>query len=153
MMIAELGHVALVLALAAALYQRISTRRVAATGSSRNSRPETWTVIVNWRRTSAPAVRFSTCLGLRRATCYFAAAFFGAVFFAATFFAAVFFAATFFAAAFFGEVFFAATFFGAAFLGAAFFPFTAALTATSPLLKKFARSPRGGARPSGTLAL
>jgi hypothetical protein len=49
--------------------------------------------------------------------------------------------------------FFAATFFGAAFLGAAFFPFTAALTATSPLLKKFAPSPRGGARPSGTLAL
>ena len=45
----------------------------------------------------------------------------------------------------FGAVFFAATFFGAAFWGAAFFPFTAALTAASPLLKKFVRSPRGGA--------
>ncbi len=71
--------------------------------------------------------------------------FFPAFFLANDFFAVFLPTAAFLVGAFFFAFadFFAATFFGAAFLGAAFFPFTAALTATSPLLKKFARSPRG----------
>src|SRR5262245_52312189 len=92
-------------------------------GSSRNSRSETWTVVVNLRSTSAPAIRLSTCLGLRSVTCFFGAAFFAIAFFAAAFFEVV----------FFGVVFFAAAFFRTVFLGAVFFPFTAAFTATSPL--------------------
>src|SRR3954447_10554427 len=89
---------------------RISTRRVAATGSARNSRPETWIVIVNSRGTSAAANSFSTCLGLRTAACFF-----GALSFAGAFLGAV-----------------LVVFFGAVLVilaaRAVFFPSTAALT-------------------------
>ena len=105
---------------------RISTRRVAATGSARNSRSETWIVIVNSRGTSAPATSFSTCLGLRTAACFFGALSFAGAFLGA---ALVFFGA---ALVFFGAVLvvFAARVdvFETAFWGAVFFPSTAALT-------------------------
>ena len=54
-------------------------RRVAATGSARYSWPETWTVIVNLRRTSTPATELSTFSGSRRTACFFVADFFGAL--------------------------------------------------------------------------
>ena len=81
-------------------------------------------------------MRFSTCLGLGTAACFFGATFFGAAFFTLAFSGPLFLAATFFGAALVIGAFFAAAFLGAAFLEAAFLPFNAALTDTFPLLNR-----------------
>src|SRR5262245_20331395 len=66
----------------------ISTRRVAATGSARYSRPETWTVIVNLRRTNSLVIRLAIFVDSRTTACLFAAAFFGVAFLGTAFFGA-----------------------------------------------------------------